>query len=197
MTMSVRHDRNYRSWDNAEDLSDDPPRTNVVLDPRSDPDYPDGSFSDVAKFHKQSGRTFQLITILEHGSLEDAMDVSNQCNANLWQWLTLSAGALYVLTLKGGSSYNRFVDVVITKPGGWVDIEIGNWHSYNFNPSTGNTFVRWTRTDSKPVTYCYRWGCKPKFIDTDTKHLWWRSIGLSFYWWGKFIWHRVLKVSDN
>ena len=52
-------------------------------------------------------------------------------------------------------------------------------------------------TDGKPVTYCYRWGCKPLFIDTPAKHLWWRSIGLTVYWWAKYIAHRILRIPDN
>ena len=194
MSKSTRHDKNYRSWDNAEDQSDDPPRRDVVLDPASE-GWAAGSWQDTAKFYRQVDRLFENIEIVTGGT-EDAMDVSTSCTDNDFWCFTVAAGDLYILTLKGGCHGNTFAEFTVTRSAPVVDIEIGNWSSSDFTRSTGNEFIQWKHVDDKPITYCYRWGCKPKFFDTKTKHLWWRSIGLSFYWWGKFIWHRKLNRPD-
>lgn len=47
------------------------------------------------------------------------------------------------------------------------------------------------------MTYCYRWGCRPQIINTDAKHLWWRSIGLTIFWYAKYLWHVILKRPDH
>jgi len=204
MSKSTRHDRNYASWDNPEDISDDPPRTGVTLDPPDGKD--DGWYGwvgeewhalwqDTAKFHKQIGQTFSDLTVAQGGT-EDAMDV-NICFGCSWQHLRLSAGDRYVLTLKGGSCNNRLVDVLITKAAPIVDIEVGAWSSSDFSRSTHNVFRRWSRTDGKPVTYCYRWGCKPTFHNTKTTHLWWRTVGNTIHYASKYFWHRMLRFSDN
>jgi hypothetical protein len=85
----------------------------------------------------------------------------------------------------------------VERHGSAVDFEIGNWHSLNFSTSVGTSLVNLRAEDGKPVTYCYRWGCKPNIIGGNMKHLWWRSIGLTVYWWAKYVWHRVLKRPDN
>lgn len=190
--MSTRHDRNYRSWD-SEDQHDD---RDVTLWPTQDPAWPRGSWQDTAKFHRRSGRKFENFRIVDGGE-EDAVDISPACVDNEFRFFRVASGGSYVLTLKGGSSRNILSDWTIDLPGQVVDIEIGNWSSSNFDACKGNTFLYWKRADNLPITYCYRLGCRPTFWGMPVKHLWWRSVGLTAYWWAKYLWHVVLGRPDK
>lgn len=189
--MSTRHDRNFRSWDGG---GDDPPNSDLILDPEG-AGWLRGSWADTAKFHKRVGEVYHTIRVMLGGA-EDCVDISPETCDCEFRHFDVQSGGDYVLTLKGGSCHNVLAYWTIRQGGRVVDIEIGNWSSSNFERSTGNEFVGWYRNDGLPVTYCYRLGCRPKFTAMRTRHLWWRSLGLTAYWWGKFIWHRVLRRPD-
>lgn len=189
--MSTRHDRNFRSFDTPAQLD----ASDVRLDPVADGWAP-GTWQDTCKFYARRGRTFTNFWI-ERGGTEDAVDINNGCENNIFDLFNVASGGDYVLTLKGSSRNNKFSFWTIRQPGRVVDIEIGNWSSNNTGLDSGNVFHYFRRTDGLPVTYCYRLGCKPRFEGTETKHLWWRSIGLTAYWWGKYFWHRVLRRPDR
>lgn len=188
--MSTRHDKNYKSYENlkSEILLD------VTLDPLADGWLID-SWQDTAKFYRCEDCMFSGFYVPVAGT-EDGLDVGTECDWNHFQDWTV-AGGKYVLTLKSGSDWNFFKNFLITEPGKAVDIEIGNWSSTTTKPSTGNRFVYWRRMDGEPVTYAYRWGCRPKFFATKTRHLWWRSIGITVYWAGKYFWHKILGKADK
>lgn len=132
------------------------------------------------------------------GGREDCIDVGRESSENVFERLRLYSNGQYCCTIKGGSHYNVFSNIVVVVHGDDVDFEFGNWHSYNFEPSRGNALVNVTATDGRPVTYCYRFfGCKPQIIDSHVRHLWWRSLGLTLYWWAKYISHVLLKRKDN
>lgn len=189
--MSTRYDRNYRSWDSPAQGG----AANITLDPVADGWVP-GTWSDTAKFYKRICCGFMNFNLVLGGT-EDCVDVSPECINNRFAYFTCHSGGQYVLTLKGGSCDNLFSGWTVHAHGKTVDIEIGNWSSSNYERSTGNQFANWTATDGKPITYCYRLGCKPYFRNMDVKHLWWRSIGLTIYWWAKYLWHVILKRPDK
>jgi hypothetical protein len=185
--MSTQKDKNYKSYDGQqEDVS------NVVLDPIA-AGWQKGSWQDTAKFWEREWRTFENFEIV-NGGTEDALDVSSRNNNNLFLNFKVAAGDKYVLTLKGSSSNNIFKEFIITKPGKWVEIQIGNWSDDDLEHkgwarSKNNAFLDWKRTDGKPIRYAYRFGCKP-LIGNGFKHLWWMSIGLTIYWCAK----RLIKM---
>lgn len=182
----MKPDRNFYSFD-TEAQTD---AADLRLDPVAAGWLP-GSWQDTCKFHARRGCRFDLFDIVTGGT-EDAVDVNNGCEGNTFAWFDVASGGAYVLTVKGSSRNNDFAHWRITRPGQVVDIEVGNWSSYNTGRDSGNRFRYFSRTDGQPVSYCYRLGCKPVFEYTRTRHLWWRSLGLTAYWWGKYFWHRVL-----
>lgn len=178
-------DKNYHSYEQLNGAL----IANGVLVPDLD------TYSDTMKIWKCTGCVFKDFFVV--GSKEDCLDVGQQTVATLFDRFRVQARGRYLVTLKGGSHYNTFSDWVVERHGSAVDFEIGNWHSLNFSTSVGTSLVNLRAEDGKPVTYCYRWGCKPNIIGGHTKHLWWRSIGLTVYWWAKYVWHRVLNRPDN
>mgnify|MGYP003624474271 CR=1 FL=1 len=187
--MSTRHDKNYRSFTGQyENLE------NVTLDPLG-AGWVEGSWQDTCKFWKCDGCFYEGFYIHDAGT-EDAVDVGTDCINNVFMGFTVNGGK-QVLTLKSESNDNMLVDWIIERPGSVVDIEIGSWGSQNTGPSKGNFFHNWKRRDFKPITYAYRWGCRPKFVDMDVKHLWWRSVGITLFVMGKYFWHKVLKRPDK
>lgn len=187
--MSTRHDRNYRSFTGQfENIS------NVTLDPLA-AGWEKGSWQDTCKFWQCDTNLYQDFYIHDAGT-EDAVDVGTNCVDNRFKRFTVNGGK-QVLTLKSESNKNAFNDWTIERPGSIVDIEIGNWGSQNTGPSVGNEFNRWHRRDGKPITYAYRWGCRPKFVGMDVKHLWWRSLGITLYVMGKYVWHKWFNQPDK
>ena len=181
-------DKNFMSWDGG---GDDPPNTDVLVDPIG-AGWKRGSWQDSAKFHKRVGETYQRIRVVDGGT-EDAVDANNGCNDNVFSNFSVAAGDVRVLTLKGGSSNNSFSDWRVRTHGPTVDIEIGDWSTYN----RSRVFSRWVADDGGAITYAYRFGCKPTFYNMHVKHFWWRSIGLTVYFWGKALWVDVLKQKDT
>lgn len=182
-------DKNFKSYDGEQvDVFDE------SLDPIA-AGWAPGSWQDTARFYKRIDRLYKRFHIIDGGT-EDGADISNHNYRNYFGDFWVSAGDKYVLTLKGASCDNVFDNWTITKPGNWVDIQIGNWHDQDLDDPTigvcpGNIFYSIARVDGKPVRYAYRWGCRPKFYYSNTKHLWWMSIGLTIYWWAKYLWLKV------
>jgi hypothetical protein len=179
--MSTKIDTNYRSYSGADGSIWQV--TGEHLDPIAD-GWASGSWSDTLKVHQCTGWEFRSIYVV--GGKEDCVDGANRNRNNLFNDFECSPRGKYVLTWKGGSTNNQFNDWVLLRHAKVADIEIGNWAHVDQGNPTGNVFRRWQVLDGTPVTYCYRFGCKPRFVDMKTKHLWWRSIGLTAYWWVKF-----------
>jgi len=152
-------------------------------------------WNDTMKVWKCFGCVFDRFDIL--GAREDCIDVGQKTNNCVFSDSLVEPTGQYVVTCKGESNNNLFTGLILRRHGRDVDFEFGNWHSYAFGLSTGNTIHACRAEDGKPVTYCYRWGCKPTIVETPAKHLWWRSIGLTVYWWAKYIWHVKLGRPDN
>jgi len=186
--MKKGRDRNYKSFGGPKvDLS------NIKLDPLND-GWEKGSWQDTCKFHQRKGLLFSNFEIVDAGT-EDGVDIGTNCVDNFFNNFIVAGGA-QVLTLKSGSSNNTLVNWMITKHGKTIDVELGNWSTTNPVRDNNNKFISWKTFDGKPVTYAYRLGSKPIWYDTNTKHLWWRSIGITIYWGAKYFWHRILGVKD-
>lgn len=185
-------DKNYKSYDGAQENVSD-----VVLDPLADGWAP-GSWDDTAKFNRRQSCVFEDFVIVT-GGREDGVDISCRNVDNRFRFFEVAGGDKYVLTLKGKSRFNEFYDWKITKPGKWVDIQIGNWHDddanwpINGSYSDNNTFMLCSRADGEPIRYAYRWGCKPTWVESYVKHLWWMSIGMTIYWVAKYLWTKLFK----
>lgn len=180
-------DKNYKSYDGPQENVSD-----VILDPVA-AGWPLGSWDDTLKFNRRQSCIFEDFVVV-CGGREDAVDISCRNVDNRFRFFNVSSNGKYVLTLKGKSRFNEFFRWIITKPGRWVDVQIGNWHDddanwpINGSYSDNNLFMVWARTDGKPIRYAYRWGCRPLWEESNVKHLWWMSAGMSLYWWGKYLW---------
>jgi hypothetical protein len=159
---------------------------------------PDGSYADSVKVWRCVECAFVGGCVF--GGREDCLDIGRESHDNTFYNLTLHSRGLYCVTLKGGSDRNLFENITVAEHGRVVDFELGNWHTFNFERSRDTVFVGPIRADDgKPVTYCYRFGCRPRFVGEGIhmKHLWWRSVGLTVYWWTKYVWHQMLKRPDK
>lgn len=181
-------DKNFLSFeDQRGQIFARTPDTTVV------PPSPD--YNDTVKVFRCNECTFDTFHVV--GGTEDVLDVGRESSGNYFRDWVVQPRGQYVATIKGGSHDNVFYRWTIHGHGTDVDFEFGNWHSLNFERSTGNSIWLCATGDGSPVTYAYRWGCKPRIIDTHARHIWWRSIGLTVYWWAKYFAHRVLRLPDN
>lgn len=180
-------DRNFKSFEQLTDRS----FSGEVLIPTNPSEW-----ADTVKVWKCFGCYFQDFTVV--GGKEDVADLSPETSACVFKnWAAASSGN-FVFTIKGGSKHNLFQNIHITRGGSEVDIDIGNWSSRNFDPSPGNRFVNVWRSDGKPVTVRYRFfGCRPILEAGDYKILWFQCLGLTAYWWAKYVWHIILKRPDK
>ncbi len=179
-------DKNFKSYESFRGIR----FANVELRP-ADP----SAWNDTMKVWQCNQCTFDRFDVL--GSREDCLDVGQASSENLFNEFVVEPTGQYVVTCKGGSNFNRFLNWTLRAHGRDVDFEFGNWHSLNFQRSEGNSIEGCRAADGRPITYCYRWGCRPIIVDTKTKHLWWRSIGLTVYWWWKYFFHRIFNRPDN
>lgn len=180
-------DKNYRSFEDlhVERIED------LVLHP-DDPK----AYNDTAKFWRC--RESDFVGFVVFGCKEDVGDVGQETKYCTFQnWLAHARGE-YVFTIKGNSENNLFQNIEISQGGSTVDIDIGNWHSFNFGPNRGNIFDNVWRHDGKPVTIRYRFFAgKPVLKRGEYKILWFQSFGLTVFWWAKYLWHVILKRPDK
>ncbi len=175
-------DKNFISYN---ELSGD-----VIADVQAIPADPK-AWSDTIKVQKCFNVLFDRFFV--YGSTEDCVDVGMLTNWCTFHEFKVRPTGMYVVTCKGSSSHNYFLGWQLQGHGKAVDFEFGNWHSYNFERSIDNCIKDCYATDGKPITYCYRWGCRPIIVNTKAKHLWWRSIGITIWWWMNYLWHVTFK----
>jgi len=145
-------------------------------------------WADALKFSNVHDSTFDNIRVLHAGS-EDGVDMNNFTCRNVLKQFTVPCGR-QALTLKGGSCDNVLVDWLIVGRGKYVELEFGNWSDQSHGLSTGNVIRRVRCDDGKPVRYAGRFGCLPKFEESQVKHVWWMSVGITVYYWTKYIFSR-------
>ncbi len=122
----------------------------------------------------------------EGGNREDGIDVNRFSRDCLFKRCRVKAGARYAITVKGGSNYINFNDIVIHGPRGkeGVDIDIGNYsstHAMTHDININN--VR--REDGQPVTVRIGYGCDVNITNTNVKVLVVQSLLLKVYVWAK------------
>ena len=178
-------DKNFISYENLTSFA--------VLGRTLVPDQPD--YADTMKVFRCRSVMFSDFTVT--GAREDVLDLGRESSFNTFDSFRVRPTGKYCVTCKGGSHYNNFRHWTLCGHGSVVDFEFGNWHSLNFEYSTGNFIYRCATDDGSPITYCYRWGCKPLIIDSLARHLWWRSVGITVYWWAKYVAHRILRIPDR
>lgn len=182
-------DRNYRSYNGPH--HNHASETVGLLDPQP-PLWTEGSWSDTLKFSDVYSSSFRN-AVIKRGGKEDAVDINNKTNWCEFIDFRLSADGRYALTLKGGSSNNFFANWTITKPAKFVDIAVGEWSDQSMERCENNVFENLYRSDGTPVSYAYRWGCRPIFFASNVRHLWWLSIGITIHCLAKWLWKKIKK----
>lgn len=185
--MSSKVDVNYKSYSQLE------PGTRIAgenLDPIAIGFKP-LSWDDTCKIHQCQNVTFDGFYVV--GGREDCVDGANRNRGNVLSNFTCVPRGKYVLTWKGDSDGNDFDDWFVVGSGKVCDIEIGNWSHVDQGNPRGNVFRRWSKVGGEPITYCYRFGCKPKFEGMNVRHLWWRSVGITLYFYAKLALFKISK----
>lgn len=177
-------DRNYQSY-----TGNDVVESDVVLDPQP-PEWPVGSWQDTMKLSRCVAGEFRDFHIVRGGT-EDAIDINNRSSWNTLDSFTVCSGGRYVLTLKGGSSDNTLREFFVGQGGSFVDCAFGEWSDQSTANSVKNRLISWRKVGGGPITYAYRWGNKPLWVDSYVKHLWWLSIGITVHWWAKYLWRAI------
>ena len=152
----------------------------LVVDPT-----PGVEWSDALKFSNVTDSTFDNVRITRAGK-EDGIDMNNYSSRNILRRWIVPCGK-QALTLKGGSRDNLLIDWVIVGRGKHVELEFGNWSDQSEGLSTGNIVQRVRCDDGGPVRYAGRFGCLPKFEESQVKHVWWMSVGITLYFWTKYL----------
>jgi len=198
-------DRNYYSYDTPEQRSD----SNRVFDPLMDAWGINPltrefkiNWNDTLKFHRRVGQTYEDIVVMRAGT-EDGVDINQDCCDNVFRRFQVACGK-QGLTFKGGNRNNLLDDWTFLTSGTvtqesegrtyttdlhegkFVEAEFGNWSSHSMSRCTGNVCRGWKRDDGKPVRYAGRFGCIPKFEESNVKHVLWLSVALTLYYWGKY-----------
>ncbi len=183
----MKRDKNYKSY---EDLSHELVDVGV-LNP-----YEDGwtEWADTMKTFQCEQVTFYNGVVT--GGEEDVLDVGT--HTSLCEFDNFHAhphGSQYIITLKSGSCGNGFIDWHLHDHGHVCDIQQGNWSDQDNGPNDNNAYIWWTAADGKPITYSYRFfsKSKPIFVGTETKHLWWLSLGITVYFWAKWLFVKLFK----
>jgi|GEM_PF-2585117 len=199
--MSTRHDRNYRSWDGG---GDDPPHTDVVLDPLSDPATDEfgrrlwlrGTWQDTAKFYRRLSEVFARITVV-NGGTEDGVDISSEDHDCLFADFDVTTGEARHLTLKGGSTGNVLRDWIYRGRPPLLDAEFGVWSSSSTARSKNNLCLRHHHEDGEPIRYAYVLGSRPIWQASYVTHVWWWSVCLTAHFCAKYFWHKILGFKDD
>ena len=152
----------------------------LVVDPT-----PGVEWSDALKFSNVTDSTFDNVRITRAGN-EDGIDINNFSSGNRLKRFVVPCGK-QALTLKGGSCNNELDDWLIVGRGKHVELEFGNWSDQSLGTSNGNVIRNIRCDDGKPVRYAGRFGCLPRFVDSKVRHAWWLSVGITLYYWIKYI----------
>ncbi len=118
------------------------------------------------------------------GNREDGVDIMRGSHDVVLNECDVGAGAKYAFTIKGGSRDVLLRRVVITRPGRWVDIDIGNYSSTVPDAKTGRVVLESvTRSDGKPVRVRVGFADDPVVIGGNVTVLRCQSLALKAYVW--------------
>jgi hypothetical protein len=173
-------DRNYPPGDFADLLSKE--FSGLRIAPPDD----GAAFDDIWKVSHCRTCTFTDIEVTAGRQRENALDLNRESSFNAFKDLTLDAGDQGAILIKGGSSFNRFQDVLIRKVGGHTDIMIGGYSGQSKEKSAGNLFDSVRREDGQPVRYAYTFtrASRPIFKNSNVRfQFWWslvRTVAMEF-----------------
>lgn len=154
------------------------------------------NWDDATKFWSCFQSTF--VDFKVWGGREDVADIGQETHFCFFLRWFAKVNGKFLFTIKGHSTHNTFENIEVEGEGSEVDIDIGNWHSFNFGSNEGNVFRNVWKRNGKPLRVRYRFfGGKPKFVNCEYKILWLQSLGLTVYWWAKYVWHVLLKRPDK
>lgn len=118
------------------------------------------------------------------GNREDGVDIMRGCRDVVFNECDVGAGERYAFTLKGGSQDILLRRVSITRPGRWVDIDIGNYSSTVPDAKTSKVMlISVTRSDGKPVRVRVGFADDPVIVGGNVKVLRCQSLALKAYVW--------------
>lgn len=124
------------------------------------------------------------------GGKEDCLDVGTHTKACYFENFDVDGKhSRYLITLKSHSTDNMFHNWHVLRHAKCCDIQQGNWSDSDNGSNEDNEYWGWTTEDGKPVTYSYRFfsNSKPVFVNMKAKHLWWLSLAITAYFWGKWV----------
>ena len=178
-------DKNYKSFEEINDSS-------IFVGPLTP--RADGwtRWDDTMKTYKCNDTVFHGAII--DGGEEDVLDIGTHTNNCVFQdFDVFASNSRYIITLKSHSERNVLERWLVHEHSTRCDIQQGNWSDSDNGTNRRNLYRKWKSEEGKPFTYSYRFfsGSKPKFEDMEVKHLWWLSLGVTVYWWGKWVWTKV------
>jgi hypothetical protein len=182
-----RPDRNYKSYADVfgvtiQDARFDP--AEAGLDPQA--------FDDTLKFSNAS--EVHAENIFVRGGRENAVDMNRGCHDIAIQTSTLVGGNQCAIVIKGGSHDIALGDVMIREAVGRYDIELGGWSDQSFEKTRRILLHDVRRDDGKPVRVAVGHAEKPDIEGGNVKILFFESLALKAFWWGKFV-LRKLKIA--
>lgn len=176
-------DVNFRSYANEQGIE----LNDQVIDPRVS-DIDSSLYDDIFKLSRCKSVTLIGCKIRGGGmNREDGVDINNECGHIAFHACDVEAGAKYAFTIKGGSYVVVLSDVVITRPGKYVDIDLGNWSDQSCKKTDAVILSSVTRSDGKPVRVRVGHAQMPVIKGGNIKILRTQSILLKAYVYAKML----------
>ena len=135
---------------------------------------------------------------------EDVADFNNECSNCLLIGRfgnSLSDYHSQIFTVKGGCREITIGGEILSQPGSMADVVVGGWSDQSYAPSTDLDFSELTRPEAnKKVTFVFGRVVNPIRaalgrptgikLPKKAKVLFWKSLGLQAYWYGKriYVW---------
>ena len=175
--MNNTPDKNYLSFADRERETHEL----VILCPEIDGERSE-DYDDILKISHCREFTFRDCHVCPEGlQREDGVDIMRFSRTIAFFNSRVAAGRRYAFTIKGGSSEILLRNVIITRPGRFVDIDLGNY-SHNADGKTGKvTLDNVVRADGKPVRVRVGWADQPIVIGGNVKILVVQSYLLKIY----------------
>jgi len=148
---------------------------------------------DILKLSKITKSRFQNVTVVAGAQIENALDMNNGSLGNTFVDLKLDAGQECAIIVKGGSSYNVFSDVTITRSGGNSDIYLGDYSDQSREKSIANHFDNVRRTDGQAVRISWTFfrAEKPTFTSSNVSYQYLLSFFRTCYVEAKYLFSKL------
>lgn len=145
---------------------------------RLEPENRGAAYDDIFKVSHCQICTWEDVVVTAGHQKENAQDVQRNSWLNRFRRLVLDAGKQGAILVKGGSSHNKWDDVLIRTASGHTDVMIGGYSGQSRGTSENNTFNNIRRKDGKPVRYAFTFfrARKPKFTNSKVEYQFWWSL---------------------